>query len=114
MARNYVDSVTFVKTFLSVHREGGTIQEVADRLGMQKPSATVKASQLRQAGVNLPKLGQMRKKLNLGALAKMVTDYEAQMSADLDGKENVTISDHLDEDVDYEDEVLDEDVQNDN
>jgi hypothetical protein len=114
MARNYVDSVSFVTCFLNVHKRGGTIQEVADILGMQKASATVKASQLRQMKVSLPKLGQTRKKLNLSALAKMVTDYEAELSVDLDGKENVTISDHLgdlDEDIPDDDGDLDEDVQ---
>jgi hypothetical protein len=117
MARNYVDSASFVKCFLAVHKEGGDIQAVADRLGMQKASATVKASQLRQAGIQLPKLSQSRKKLDLGALAKMVSDYEANLSVDsdtdLDGHKNVTISDHLDEDVpdDLDDGDLDEDVQ---
>lgn len=119
MARNYVDSTSFVKAFLAVHSKGGDIQAVADRLGMQKASATVKASQLRQAGVQLPKLSQSRKKLDLGALAKMVSDYEANLSVsddtDLDGRENVTISDHLDEDIpdDLDDGVLDDDVPKD-
>lgn len=120
MARNYVDSASFVKAFLAVHKEGGDIQAVADRLGMQKASATVKASQLRQAGIQLPKLLQSRKKLDLGALAKMVSDYEANLSVsddtDLDGHENVTISDHLDEDIpddDQEDEVDDGDLDED-
>lgn len=108
MARNYVDSASFVRVFLAVHKEGGDIQTVADRLGMQKASATVKASQLRQAGIQLPKLSQSRKKLDLSALAKMVSDYEANLSVDLDGNANCTVSDHLDEDV--HNDVGDEDT----
>jgi hypothetical protein len=75
------------------------MEEIANDLGMQKSSATVKASQLRQKGIKLPKLAQSRQKLDLGVLARMVQDYEA----DLDGNANVTISDHMGDDVQDED-----------
>ena len=102
MARQYVDSASFVAAYLKTHRNGGNMQTLADSLGMNKASATVRASQLRQAGVNLPKLSQSRKKLDIAALAKMVQNYEM----DLDGNANVTISDHMDEDVQDEDDTV--------
>ena len=114
--RPRIDKLTFVQMYLQVHREGGTIQDVADRLGMAKNSATVKASQIRQLGYDLPVLKQQRQKTDLSALAKMVSDYQAELSCNLEGKEDCTISDHLDEDVQGEDDddgVMDEDVQND-
>jgi predicted transcriptional regulator len=95
MARNYVSSESFVRGYLYGHKQGWNMQQVADHLGMVKASATVKASQLRQAGIQLPKLAQSRQKMDLGILARMVTDYETSLS-DLDGNHNVTISDHLD------------------
>lgn len=102
MARQYVDSTSFVAAYLRTHRDGGNMQSLADSLGMNKASATVRASQLRQAGVNLPKLAQSRKKLDIAALAKMVENYEM----DLDGNHNVTISDHLDEDIDEDGDTV--------
>lgn len=87
-----VSSKRFVQVYLQVHKSGGEIQDVADSLGMNKQSATVRASQLRKMGVNLPKLANARKKLDVSALAKMVQNYEM----DLDGNANCTISDHLD------------------
>jgi hypothetical protein len=98
MARNYVSSAAFVAGYLRTHKAGGTMADLAADLGMNKSSATVKASQLRQAGIQLPKLKQLRAKLDLGVLAMMVKNYEDGV-LDLDGKNNVTISDHLEEDV---------------
>lgn len=98
MARNYVSSEVFLAAYLRGHKAGYTMEQIAEELGMQKSSATVKASQLRQKGIKLPKLAQSRQKLDLGVLAKMVQDYEDDL-IDLDGNHNVTISDHLDEDV---------------
>lgn len=120
MSRQYVSSGQFVTIYLNTHRNGGTIDDIAEATGMKRESVSPRASQLRQMGVNLPKLGQARKKLNIANLAKMVSDYEAEIALNLEGEADCTISDHLDEDVQNFDEVehedfddLDEDVQND-
>lgn len=100
--RESVSAEHFVKAYLDAHRAGLTIGQLAESLEMEKASANVKASQLRNQGIKLPKLRQVRKSKDLGALAKMVSDYEASL-IDLDGKENVTISDHMDPEVQDED-----------
>lgn len=104
--RESVSQERFVVAYLNAHKAGLTMQQLADSLGMEKASASVKASQVRKDleayGKTLPKLKQMRAKKDLGVLARMVTDYEASLS-DMDGNANVTISDHLDEDVPFDD-----------
>lgn len=97
--RESVSADRFVVAYLHAHKQGWTIGQLADYLGMEKASANVKASQIRKDleayGKTLPKLKQIRAKKDLSALARMVTEYEN----DLDGNANVTISDHLDEEV---------------
>ena len=100
--RESVSAERFVQGYIHAHKQGWTIAQLAEHLGMEKASANVKASQLRGAGLNLPKLKQVRAKMDLGNLARMVSDYEASLS-DLDGKANVTISDHLGEDDQFDD-----------
>lgn len=100
--RESVSAERFVVAYLYAHKQGWTIGQLAEYLGMEKASANVKASQLRGDGLNLPKLKQIRAKKDLSQLAKMVSDYEASLS-DLDGKSNVTISDHLGTDVEFDD-----------
>ena len=96
--RESVSAERFVAGYIHAHKMGWTVQQLADYLNMEKASCNVKASQLRKSGLELPKLHQTRAKMDLGKLAKMVSDYEASLT-DLDGKQNCTISDHLDEDV---------------
>lgn len=100
--RESVSAEKFVVAYLYAHKQGWTIGQLAEYLGMEKASANVKASQLRGEGLNLPKLVQVRAKKDLSALARMVSDYEASLS-DLDGKQNCTISDHLGEDDQFDD-----------
>ena len=108
MARKHnVPAVDFVKGYLFGHKQGWNVQQVADHLGMEKGSVTVRASQMRNGlGIELPSLAQARKKVNISELARMVSEYETSMS-DLDGKENVTISTHLDPD----DQIPDDNTQ---
>ena len=107
--RQSVSAERFIAGYLQAHKQGWTVGQLADYLGMEKNSANVKASQIRgdleSRGIELPKLKQIRAKKDLGILAKMVTDYEASLS-DLDGNKNVTISDHMGTDVPNETEFV--------
>lgn len=74
-----VSAEVFVETVLKVNAEGGTWDDVAKLVGTKKTSCTVRASNLRKEGVNLPTLsrcGRGRKK-DITALAKMVSDFQA-------------------------------------
>jgi len=77
-----VSAEVFVQTVLEVHSAGGNWDDVAKRVGTKKTSCTVRASNLKKEGVNLPTLsrsGRGRKK-DIVALAKMVSDFQASQA----------------------------------
>jgi len=85
MAKMYVRAERFVEEVLRAHKNGEDWDTVASRLGVKKASCTVRASILRKQGIDLPSLtssGRGGKKTDFVALAKMVSDYQANSAVD--------------------------------
>lgn len=53
-ADSRVDMETFIKTLVAVHASGGTIEDVADKLGLEVESVQARASSYRSDGIPLP------------------------------------------------------------
>jgi transposase len=78
MSRTYVSNEDFCKAMVRASKTGQSTKEVAVALGIEAATVNSRAAKLRKGGVPLPKLASERKKVDFEALAKMVSDYEAE------------------------------------
>lgn len=70
IVRTPIDEAEFVKVWARVHKDGGTLQDVADEIGCSYAGAKNKAEKLVEDGVKLPDLkhGRGPKKRDVDAL----------------------------------------------
>ena len=60
ITRTPIDEQQFVKVWARVHKEGGSLQDVADEVGCSYAGAKNKADKLVEEGVKLPELKKYR------------------------------------------------------
>lgn len=70
IVRSPIDEENFIKVWAQVHKEGGSLQKVADEIGCSYAGAKNKADKLIEDGVPLPELkkGRGPKKRDVDAL----------------------------------------------
>lgn len=69
ITRTPIDEQKFVRIWARVHKDGGSLQEVADEVGCSYAGAKNKAERLVEEGVKLPELKKYRRsKRDVGAL----------------------------------------------
>lgn len=86
MTKMYVSNEDFVGAVLNAHKNGEKMSDVASRLGLEVVTCKSRANKLRKLGVSLPKLKSARQQVDVAALAKMVSDYEAESAVNETGE----------------------------
>ncbi len=56
--RETVSQTDFVRTWVEVHKSGGTLDDVSTKLAMNKNSVQARANTYKKKGINLPKLSR--------------------------------------------------------
>lgn len=81
ITRTPIDETQFVKVWAYTHKEGGTLQDVADEIGCSYAGAKNKAEKLVEDGVKLPELKRGR-----GPKRRDVEALNAALKAELSKK----------------------------
>lgn len=82
MTRMYVPDEVFCKAVVDAGVAHESAESVANRLNLQVTTVKSRANKLRKAGVPLPKFPAQRKRVDVEALAKMVSEYTALQSVE--------------------------------
>lgn len=64
IVRPRIDEEKFIKVWAKVHNRGGHLKDVADEMGCSLAGASVKAKNLIESGIPLPKLARAPHKAN--------------------------------------------------
>jgi hypothetical protein len=74
ITRTPIDEGEFIKVWARAHRDGGSLQDVADEIGCSYAGAKNKAEKLVEDGVKLPELkrGRGPKKRDVDALNALI------------------------------------------
>ena len=88
----YVSDEVFCKAIVDAVKKNEKASDVASKLGLEVTTVKSRANKLRKAGVPLPKLKSVRQTTDMVALAKMVSDYQAECATNAANADNADVT----------------------